>query len=125
MLGAACSPIQLFNLSTNQLFHHPVCSFLLAQKRTKKGQPKTKTARFRRGISIGLLYYCGEQQRGLDQRRLTWFSYSTNQLFNFSFCLDQGTIKGQPKTKRARLGRGNAVRRLCYCGEQQRALILD
>ena len=43
-------------------------SFLLRQKRNKKGDPKTKTARFRGGSLMGLLYYCGEGQLNLLQR---------------------------------------------------------
>jgi hypothetical protein len=35
-----------------------VCSFLLLQKRTKKGAPKTMTPGFREGAMIKQLYYC-------------------------------------------------------------------
>jgi hypothetical protein len=46
---------------------HPVLfSFLLVQKRNKKRPPKTVTPRFRMGISIKLLYYCGEGQWSFD-----------------------------------------------------------
>jgi hypothetical protein len=43
-----------FNYSEFNLSAKLYCSFLLVQKRTKKAHPKTKTARFRDGISIEL-----------------------------------------------------------------------
>ena len=43
-------------------------SFLLRQKRNKKGDPKTKTARFRDGSLIKLLHYCDELHLSPAQR---------------------------------------------------------
>ncbi len=43
-------------------------SFLLRQKRNKKGDPKTITARFRGGSLIRLLYYCVELHLSTVQR---------------------------------------------------------
>ncbi|MBS1914986.1 MAG: hypothetical protein JST87_01850 [Bacteroidetes bacterium] len=50
------------------------CSFLLRQKRTKKGDPETPPAGragiyspFPEGALIKLLYYCGEKQLSPDR----------------------------------------------------------
>jgi hypothetical protein len=46
--------------------HHIFCSFLLRQKRTKKGDPETMYSPFPEGASIELLYYCGEEHLFID-----------------------------------------------------------
>jgi len=51
-------------------------SFLLRQKRTKKGDRKTMYSSFSGGASIKLLYYCGEKQLSPDR-----FINSNNDFF--------------------------------------------
>ena len=60
----------VFVENSNPFYIIFLCSFLLRQKRTKKGDPKTITARFRGGSSIKLLYYCSEQHLLFGQRLL-------------------------------------------------------
>ncbi len=58
-------------------------SFLILQKRNKKGAPKSMTARFRVGSLIKLLYYC-DFCIGNSTLRKKWrcIAHSTHNKFN-------------------------------------------
>ena len=98
------------------------CSFLFVQKRTKKGHPKTKTARFRGGGLIYLLYYCGlciantivrfcfiiKKICYCSSLSIIHYQLSIISSLFFFFC-EKKNQKTHPKTKTARFRGGGLI----------------